>query len=197
MSAAAKITAVILSYFIGCLNGAILYSKFLRHDDVRTHGSGNAGATNVLRTFGKAAGFGVLFFDLFKGVAVVIAARLCGFAEPIVLCCAFAAILGHNYPIFEKFKGGKGVAVSVGVSMAINWKVTLPCLILGVSIILITKLVSLGSLIGTCSTPISSLIQGYPTFYLFFWVAMCSLCAYRHRSNIVRLLNKTESRIKF
>ncbi len=183
---------IIVAYLLGSLNAAILYSKFVKHDDIRKYGSGNAGATNTLRTYGIAVAFGVIVFDLLKGVIAVNLAKHFSGSDLAVYAGAFAAVLGHNYPVFENFKGGKGIAVSGGVSLAIDWRLGLIWIITGLSIAFITKLVSLGAIISISMTPFLSwfMLRSVPA--TVFFAINAALCIYGHRSNIQRLLTGTE-----
>ncbi len=186
------IISIIIAYLLGSLNAAILYSKIVKHDDIRNYGSGNAGATNTLRTYGLAVAFGVILFDVIKGIIAVIIARNLSGSDLAIYGGAFAAVLGHNYPIFEGFKGGKGIAVSGGVSLAIDWRLGLIWIIFGFTIVFITHYVSLGAIVSIATTPFLSwfMLKSVPA--TVFFAVNAALCIYGHRSNIKRLLTGTE-----
>jgi glycerol-3-phosphate acyltransferase PlsY len=184
---------IIIAYLLGSLNAAILYSKIVKHDDIRNYGSGNAGATNTLRTYGLKVAFCVIVFDVLKGViAVIIAKRFSG-TDLAIYAGAFAAVIGHNYPIFEGFKGGKGIAVSGGVSLAIDWRLGLIWIITGLTIAYLTKYVSLGSVLAAITFGV-----GFLVFHYGNWIVVgCglftgALATFMHRQNIVRLLKGQE-----
>ncbi|MBE6039096.1 MAG: glycerol-3-phosphate 1-O-acyltransferase PlsY [Anaerofustis stercorihominis] len=186
------IVLIIIAYLLGSLNAAILYSKFVKHDDIRNYGSGNAGATNTLRTYGFAVAFGVILFDVIKGIVAVLLAKHFSGSDFAVYCGGFAAVLGHNYPIFEGFKGGKGIAVSGGVSLAMDWRLGLIWICFGFAIVFATHIVSLGACISVSTTPFLAwyFIGTWPAVAYFTINAL--LCLYGHRGNIQRILNGTE-----
>lgn len=209
--------SLIFGYLIGSINGAVILSKTFYGSDIREHGSGNAGTTNMLRTFGKKAALFTLLIDLFKGVfACLIAfffAKILGtghefFGCPMgtghVLLAALGAVLGHNWPVYFNFHGGKGVLVSFSVMLFIA---PVPALIaLGIFIILvaITKYVSLGSIVAAAAFPalqyaIGGWLAGTKGFTAAFFVSIivCAMMIIRHHANIKRLLTKSESKISF
>ncbi len=186
------IIIITVAYLLGSLNAAIIYSKVFRHDDIRNYGSGNAGATNTLRTYGLGVAFCVILFDVFKGIVAVLIAKHFSGSDMAVYCGAFAAVLGHNYPIFENFKGGKGIAVSGGVSLAIDWRLGLIWIITGLTIAYLTKYVSLGACISIAMTPFLSWFMLGSIPATVFFAINAALCIYGHRSNIKRLFTGTE-----
>ncbi len=144
---------ILLSYLLGSIPTAVWYGKTFHKIDVREHGSGNAGATNTLRILGNKAGFIVLFIDLLKGF---LASSLIYFSAIEVetqnhfnfqMALGVTAVLGHVYPIFAGFKGGKGIATILGMCIALNWQIALICIVVFVTIVAITKYISLGSMI--------------------------------------------------
>lgn len=202
----------ILSYLIGSVSFSIIFSKKFAGFDVREKGSGNAGTTNVLRTVGKKAAALTLLCDALKGVVAIGIAVLvgCMFKDLenkaiLVQIAAIAVIIGHTFPIFYKFKGGKGVATSIGVLLMINWRIGLICLVFGVIIIAITRMVSVGSLGAAVLFPTLTLfikigiinaeyiVEG--NNYFIASVIIAVLVAFNHRSNIKRLINGTESKL--
>ena len=142
----------IIAYAIGSINFPVLISRKMAGFDVREKGSGNAGTTNVLRTVGKKAAALTLLCDILKGVVSILIAIIIGKIakdlSPAILVevAALAVVIGHTFPIFFEFRGGKGVATSLGVILLINWKIGLICLLFGVILIAITRMVSLGSI---------------------------------------------------
>ena len=146
------IIIAIIAYLIGSVNFGVIISKKMAGFDVREKGSGNAGSTNVLRTVGKKAAAITLVCDILKGVVSVLIAVIVGKIvkdiNPAILVelAAFFVIVGHTFPVFFKFKGGKGVATSLGIVMLINWKIGLICLVFALAIMALTKMVSFGSI---------------------------------------------------
>ncbi|MBR6801182.1 MAG: glycerol-3-phosphate 1-O-acyltransferase PlsY [Eubacteriaceae bacterium] len=186
------IILITTAYLLGSLNAAIIYSKMVKHDDIRNYGSGNAGATNTLRTYGIGVAFMVIVFDVAKGIIAVMLAKRFSGSDLAVYAGAFAAVIGHNYPIFEGFKGGKGIAVSGGVSLAIDWRLGLIWITIGLTIAFLTKYVSLGACVSIALTPILAwfMLDSIPA--TVFFAVNAALCIYGHRSNIHRLLTGTE-----
>jgi glycerol-3-phosphate acyltransferase PlsY len=211
-------TIIILSYLIGSIPTGIIVTKAVKGIDIREHGSGNAGGTNVMRVLGWKHGLLVILLDAFKGVlAVVVIARLHYGNMPfqnitpfddftlIQIIAGIAAVIGHIWTIFAGFKGGKGIATALGMLLMI---ITVDMLIaLGIFIIVVTisRYVSLGSLIGAVAVPLSLVvrenvfnvdIQGYHTI-LPFIIALSLLVIYTHRKNVIRIANGTESKLSF
>ena len=185
---------LVFGYLFGSLNFAIIYSK-LKGDDIRNHGSGNAGSTNVLRTYGKGAAAIVFSLDILKGVIAVMITRT--FFNDMLYDCASAlgAVLGHNFPLYYGFKGGKGVATSLAVLLVLHY----PTALIGVAaflvVVLFTKYVSLSSILAAVAAMISAFVFFKVSEFSIFCLIMGTLCIYRHRSNIKRLLNGTESKL--
>ena len=142
----------VMGYLFGSLNFAVIIGKLFYKTDVRQHGSGNAGATNVQRTLGSKAAAFVALGDFLKGIAAYFIAYLVGgiFEQPVLFACicGFAAVIGHNYPLYFHFKGGKGILTSLGLSFAIDWRAALITLAVSILIIALTRYVSLGSILG-------------------------------------------------
>ena len=182
----------ILSYLMGSIPFGFILTKIFLKKDIRDIGSGNIGATNALRTGNKSLGYGTLFLDVIKAVIPVIYVKL-NYPDYIFIA-ALCAFLGHLFPIWLKFKGGKGVATYVGILFSIN--LTIGFVFIGVWLFafLISKYSSLSSLIGSLSIPI------YLFFFtsqdLVFFSIMFILIVYTHRENIKRLKNKEESKTK-
>lgn len=189
------VLALIGAYLIGSLSFGVLAGKLLKGIDIRQHGSGNAGTTNIQRTVGTGPAIVVLLLDVGKGVAaVLLAQRLTG--EPTVMMLAGAlSILGHNWPVFFRFKGGRGIATSIGVFLGLTPVVILIATAIGVALIALTRYVSLGSIVGAISIPFLMLIYNMPPSYIFFGTVVAGLAVWRHRDNITRLVNGTENKL--
>ena len=193
---------LLMGYLIGSLNFAIIYSKLFKKDDIRKHGSGNAGATNVLRTYGKAAAALVFVLDILKGAAAVLIANLL-YPNSRDICACFAAagaVLGHNFPCYYGFSGGKGVATGFAVLLVLDWRVAL--IALGVFLItaLVTRYVSVGSTAAAVAAPIAAIVFHFVNNSVSVAVCVLSvclgiLCILRHKENFVRLRQGRENRI--
>ncbi|QQE77798.1 glycerol-3-phosphate 1-O-acyltransferase PlsY [Alicyclobacillus sp. SO9] len=188
---------VILSYLIGSLSFSTIIGRIVAHIDIRQHGSGNAGATNTLRVLGVKWAILVLVLDIAKGVVVVLAAsRWFPNTSPLFLySCGIAVIVGHNWPVFFRFKGGKGVATTIGVLAVSMFH---PAIIAGafaLALISVTRYVSLGSLSFTTLTSVLAAIMYPSVIPSIFGAIVAAFSILRHRQNIVRLWNGTERRI--
>ncbi|SHE37635.1 glycerol-3-phosphate acyltransferase PlsY [Caldanaerobius fijiensis DSM 17918] len=190
------IIALISSYVIGGFNSAYYIGKLWGIDDIRKYGSGNPGTTNVLRILGKTAALLTLLFDVAKGVVAVLLGLLLFKSSGVAILCGIAVILGHNYPIQLGFKGGKGIATSIGVIFLLSPVAAIYSLLIGIIVIIITKYVSLGSIVGSILFPIFVAIFHGSWQYVLFGVVMALMAVYRHRANIGRLISGTESKIK-
>lgn len=193
------IVTAVMGYLFGSLNFAVIIGKLFYKTDVREYGSGNAGATNVKRTLGMKAAVLVTIGDFFKGMIAYFIAQAIGyrFGEPLLFACVcgFAAVLGHNFPIFFRFKGGKGILTSLGLSFAIDWRAAILTLLIAILIMAVTKYVSVGSVLGCVSnTILISLIDPNP-LKIWFVALLTILAAVRHHANFKRLLAGTESKI--
>ena len=196
------ISIAILGYFLGSMNFAVIISKIKFHEDIRTKGSGNAGATNMSRTYGKAAGIATLVGDILKTVLpVVIAKFLVGdvFGYLTGLMCA----LGHAFPCYYKFKGGKCVAVTAAVILVMEPLAFLIMLAIFAIVVIGTKYVSLASVFSALMAPVivhnivKSLNYDVSHLGVVFLMVQCLLVIFLHRGNIKRLLNGTESKFSF
>jgi len=190
-----KIIFVLFSYLLGAIPAGYIIYRLSERKDIRGFGSRSTGATNILRLKGLKYGLLVGAFDIFKGFFPAYLALKFFPDKKFALICAFLAIIGHCYPIYIKFKGGKGVATSVGVYAALAIKpllITLPVFLL---VIFITRYVSLGSLLAALSFPFFAyLLEG--DIVIFYWsVAIFFLIAFQHRSNIIRLLKGNERKL--
>jgi len=219
------VLCALLAYLIGSINLSIIISKLMGKGDIRDYGSKNAGTTNTLRVLGKGPALIVFIWDILKGVIAVnlvryISNSLVGvdnlYYHEIycygLLLASFAVILGHNFPAFFGFRGGKGVATSLGVLLAIEWRIGLICLAAGITGIIIFQFVSAGSLIAAILYPILVCIIGghfdlnmgsletTPKFkipYIIFSFVLSLMVIIRHRSNIERIKNGTENKLRF
>lgn len=230
------IFVILTSYLLGSINTSIILSKFVFRQDIRDSGSGNAGATNMLRTYGKKAGIYTLIGDMFKGVIAVLIAVLIQkifewntvpediysnltasavfiFDRPVNInevlylipvfpyAAGLFVMIGHIFPVFFKFKGGKGVATAAAVILSLNWKIGLAVLVIALILMAVTRYVSLGSVIGAASYPfitLGILISGYSyknLIHFIFALLVSVLCILKHSANIKRLLNGQESKL--
>ena len=192
---------LIMGYLIGSCNFAVIYSRLFKKDDIRKHGSGNAGATNVLRTYGKGPAAAVFVLDLAKGVVAVLLAKLFFPNTDICACiAAFGAILGHNFPCYHGFRGGKGVATSFAVLLVLDWRVALIALGVFIIVVLITRYVSVSSISASIAAPAAAIVfrcvnNSVSLAICVFAVCVGILCILRHQSNIVRLRQGKENKI--
>ena len=189
---------ILVPYLLGSVNFALVISKTSFKDDIREHGSGNAGMTNMLRTYGKVAALATLLCDMFKGaVAVIFGNFLIGYFGAYM--AGFFCIFGHIFPIFFKFKGGKGVATLAAIVLTLDLMQVTFCFLLLFSIFLIlvigTKYVSLGSVICCMIYPIIVARIGAIGFQFIFSFLSGAIIVFMHRENIKRLLNHTENKI--
>ncbi len=207
------IIIAIVAYLIGSINFSIIISKKMAGFDVREKGSGNAGTTNMLRSVGKKAAAITLICDILKGVVSVVIAIIIGNIiknldkELLVQIAGIAVILGHTFPIFFGFKGGKGVATSLGVLLISNWQIGLICLVFALVLMALTRMVSLGSCGAAVLFPVLTLFinQHYTVLtegkngnvYFIYSVILAIIVLYNHRSNIKRILNGTENKLSF
>ena len=182
----------ILSYLMGSIPFGFILTKIFLKKDIRDIGSGNIGATNALRTGNKSLGYGTLFFDVIKAVIPVIYVKL-NYPD-FIFIASLCAFLGHVFPIWLKFKGGKGVATYVGILFSINFALGFVFLGVWFFTFLISKYSSLSSLFGSLSIPIYLFF--FTSQNLFFFSIMFILILYTHRENVKRLKNKEESKTK-
>ncbi|HET7629249.1 MAG TPA: glycerol-3-phosphate 1-O-acyltransferase PlsY [Bacillales bacterium] len=190
------IISIVLAYLLGAISFSYLITKLLLRDDIRKHGSGNAGATNTLRVLGVFPAVLVLLLDVFKGVLAIWIAGWIGGGELAAAAAGLMAIVGHNWPIYYGFRGGKGVATTIGVFATLFLFPALSVGAFAIFLIVITRFVSLGSLCFVVLAPICALFFGdVPAVYAYVGLIIAMLSIWRHRSNIQRLLNGTENKI--
>lgn len=205
------IIIAIISYLIGSVNFSVILSKKIAGFDVREKGSGNAGSTNMLRSVGKGAAALTLICDVLKGVAAIGIAILFGNMvqdsnkELLLQIAGIMVILGHTYPVFFGFKGGKGVATSLGVLLLSNWQIGLICLVFALVMMALTRMVSLGSCTAAVLFPVLTLFinQHYTVLtegkngnvYFIYSVILAAIVLFNHRENIKRIYDGTENRL--
>ncbi len=187
--------SIVIMYLIGSISSSILIARLLNLPDPRGLGSGNPGATNMLRTGSKKAAVFTLVGDLLKSLIPLLIARYFGF-ELFALCLmGLAAIIGHMFPIYYQFRGGKGVATTVGVLLAINWHLALSWGVIWLTTAMVTRFSSLAAIVATISLPLVAYILKLPTYLLLTTVAIVVLVIWRHQSNIRNLLSGNEDKI--
>lgn len=193
----------LVAYLIGSINFAIIFSKKFAGFDVREKGSKNAGTTNVLRTVGKKAAILTLICDVLKGVVAVLiaslAAKIWEEADAIALkyLAGLMAIIGHTFPVYYGFKGGKGVATSLGVLLVVNPQIGISCLVFALIIMIATKYVSLGSVLSATLFPILTIFMTDNFNAKIISVLIGLLVIFNHRTNIKRLKEGTENKLSF
>lgn len=203
----AYITIAIIAYAIGSINFSVIFSRKFAGFDVREKGSGNAGTTNMLRVVGKKAAIITLICDILKGVVSILIALVVGYfvkevdKSILVQLAGFFAVFGHTFPIFFEFRGGKGVATALGVILLTNWKIGLICLVFALCLMILTKMVSLGSIMAAILFPILTifihenfLVSGN---YIIFGIALAVLVVFNHRTNLKRILEGNENKLSF
>lgn len=203
MTAFKAIAVTICSYLLGSVPFGLIASRTFFSKDIRKMGSGNIGATNMLRNFGLAAFVCVLLLDALKGAVVIWVARALGLSQPYVLLAGFACIAGHDWSIYLRFKGGKGISTTAGVLLvAFPWPVSVA--VIGIFLLAAgsTRFMSAGSVAGAVALPIATLIHyraalGGAWSYIVFAFVATALALLRHAENIRRLISGEEPRIKF
>lgn len=191
------LAVTVASYLLGCFNGAVIVSKYILRDDVRNHGSGNAGLTNFYRTFGGPLTAAVILCDVFKAViAVLLGSWLLGFIDPLFgkYWAGLFCLLGHMFPCMFHFKGGKGILSGGTIAIMIDWRIAL--VVWGGFLILtaLTRYVSLGSLWAGASFPFITWYCYPDPVIVVLGFACGGLVVWQHRANVKRLLNGTESK---
>lgn len=203
-----RIICLAVGYVFGLFQTGYLYGK-MNHIDIRNYGSGNSGTTNALRVMGKKAGLIVFFGDFFKTVFACLLMRLLFKDSPSVdmyaLYAGLGVVLGHNFPCYLNFKGGKGIASMAGILVSMDWRVTLVCAALFLGAVILTRYVSLGSILVVIAFFIQMVIYGQRGDYTvaaenlteFYVVAgiLMVMAIWRHRANIKRLLTGTENKL--
>jgi len=205
---AAYIIVAIVAYLIGSISFSVIISKKMAGFDVREKGSGNAGTTNMLRSVGKKAAALTLLCDILKGVVSIGIAIIMGNILKdvdktlLVQIAGIAVIIGHTFPIFFEFRGGKGIATSLGVLLLTNWQIGLICLVFAIVLMAFTKMVSAGSVTAAILFPILTLFIGRQHFivegnYFIYSLIIAAIVIFNHRTNIKRILEGNENKISF
>ena len=190
------IALFLFAYVLGSIPTAYWYAKYFHDIDIREHGSGNIGATNSLRVLGKKAGIIVLIFDLLKGLIPAYLARFLGLSEEVVFLIGITSILGHIFSVFAGFKGGKGIATSLGVILAVSPIGGGVSVLVFITVVYISKYVSLGSLLAGLAFVVYFLItSGFLNTLSYTAIGLFLLIVFTHRVNIQKLLNGTENKI--
>ena len=198
------VLVAIIAYFIGSVNFSVIFSRKFAGFDVRDRGSKNAGTTNVLRTVGTKAALLTLVCDILKGVIAIVVAIIASNiwkdlnGEELKYLAGFFVILGHTFPIFFEFRGGKGVATALGVLLTLNWKIGLICLIFELIIIAITRMVSAGSILAAILYPILTIFMediGFGAIIISIFIAL--LIIFNHREDLKRIKDGTENKLSF
>lgn len=195
MSALSIAVAMYIAYLIGSLSTAIIVCKIMGLPDPRTQGSNNPGATNVLRIGGKKAAIITLLGDFLKGLIPVLVARWWGFDNTALALISLCAFLGHLFPLYYRFEGGKGVATYIGCLFALNWIVALGWVAAWLIITLISRYVSLASMIACLLAPLYIWLFTQNWNVVAILSVMSLLIVIRHKSNIIKLAQGTENKI--
>ena len=194
------VLSVVITYFAGAIPTAYIFGRILKGIDIRKHGSGNIGATNAFRVLGKGPGAVVLAIDVLKGlVPLVVLANIFGFENPLILVfLGLVAVAGHNWTVFLNFKGGKGIATSLGVliALAIQVPTVQPVLLVTVGVwvvvFLLSGYVSAASILAVVALPITMVIWSVPLPIIIMGIILCIFIVFRHRPNIQRLIEGKE-----
>ncbi|EEQ48855.1 glycerol-3-phosphate 1-O-acyltransferase PlsY [Selenomonas flueggei] len=189
------LAAAIAAYLIGSIPSGLILGKLIWHKDLRDYGSHNIGATNAWRTLGKTAGIAVFIADSLKGQAGVMLGLLLVGTPLAAVVGGLCTILGHSFSLFLRFHGGKGVATSLGVLTMLMGQVTFIIFVIWLTIVYVSRYVSLGSVVAAFLTPFLAALYGYPTEYVLFTAVAAILVILRHRENIERLMHGTENKI--
>jgi acyl phosphate:glycerol-3-phosphate acyltransferase len=204
---------ILTAYLLGSLPTGYLLGRSLKGIDIREHGSGSTGATNVLRVVGKGAGATVLAVDMLKGAAAIIVAQLAyqpnspllTWAPPevaptqwfawVAVCAGLVAVLGHSKSVWLRFSGGKSVATGLGLLIALNWQVGLLAFVIFAIVLALSRIVSLSSILSVSAVPVLMVVLHQPIAYVLLGLVGGGYVVIRHRTNIQRLLAGTEPRL--
>lgn len=196
------ILCAIIGYALGSVNSSVIVGR-IYGVDIRTKGSGNAGLTNTLRILGKNAALMVLAGDILKGVFAVLFGLLAStwargsLADIYAVTAGTFAVIGHNWPVYFKFKGGKGILTTATVIFMLDWKIGLAVLALFIIVVFVSRYVSLGSISGAVAVPVFALIFGHSLVFIIFMLFLAALAIFRHKANIKRLVQGNESKLSF
>lgn len=193
-----KVIIIILSYIMGSVPSGVIVARLMGGADPRTEGSGNIGATNVLRTLGKGAAAATLAADTLKGVLPVLLARiLLPAGSTAIYLVALAAILGHDFSVFLSFSGGKGVATTLGTLLALNFSVAGLFMAVWICTVIVTRYSSAGALVAGLASPVFALVLTGNIALSVFCVLAAGLLIFKHQDNIDRLVKGEEKRVSF
>ncbi|WNS44479.1 glycerol-3-phosphate 1-O-acyltransferase PlsY [Paenibacillus sp. MMS20-IR301] len=191
-----ELLVIVVSYLLGSVSFSVLLARLLKGIDIRQYGSGNAGATNTLRVMGKGPAILVLFLDVLKGIAAVwLGTWAGGWGTWVAVACGIAAIIGHNWPLYFHFRGGKGIATTIGVMATLAFWPALIAGVIAILAIVFTRYVSLGSLIFVALTPVFLLFTAFSPPELWGSLIIALFAFWRHRSNIVKISQGRENKI--
>ncbi len=198
-----QVLAIILSYFLGSIPTAYLVGRYYKGLDIREHGSGNVGATNAFRVLGKGPGIFVLIIDVLKGAAaLLLIGRFFNIVSALgIVLLSVAVVCGHNWTIFLQFKGGKGIATSLGVLIGIVamlptvLPVLIICLLVWGGVFWFSRMISLASMIASVALPLAMFVSGQVPEMVLLGSIFCVFVIYRHRSNMTRIFYGTEPQV--
>ncbi len=190
------IISIVIGYLLGSISIGVLLGRSQFKSDIRNKGSGSSGATNVARVFGLNAGLTTLLGDALKTLAALLIGSLLA-GEGGVALAAVGCLIGHCWPVYFGFKGGKGVSVGAAISLWIDWRLFLILIATFITVYLLCKIVSVCSIVAAIMFPVASaLLGGFSLYYMLLAVFVFMLITFMHRSNIKRLINGTEGKFK-
>ena len=192
-----QLLIILFAYLVGSVSSGIIVSQIFNLPDPRTIGSKNPGATNVMRSGNKKAAIFTLLGDLLKAIFVLVIAEYLGFNDLIIVCVALAVLIGHIYPIFYKFQGGKGVATAIGILIALNFKLALIVASIWLLVFGIWRYSSLAAIVAAISAPIIAIfILRDQSLYCIAFTLITIIILFKHQANIRKLLSGTELKFK-
>jgi len=192
-----QLLIILFAYLVGSVSSGIIVSQIFNLPDPRTIGSKNPGATNVMRSGNKKAAIFTLLGDLLKAILVLAIAEYLGFNDLIIVCVALAVLIGHIYPIFYKFRGGKGVATAIGILIALNFKLALIVSSIWLLVFGIWRYSSLAAIVAAISAPIIAIfILRDQSLYCIAFTLITIIILFKHQANIRKLLSGTELKFK-
>ncbi len=195
MDALCYIAIAVIAYLLGSISTGMIVSKAMGGPDLHKVGSGNTGATNALRTMGKKGGALVFAGDVVKALLACLVGRL-WMGQYGAMLAGLCVVIGHNWPVFYGFKGGKGVSSTCGVMLMTFWWQAIICYVIAIATIAVTKFVSVGSMVLTVLFAVIVTVTNWGSWLMIAWVwVIAGLCVYRHHGNITRLLQGTERKL--
>jgi acyl phosphate:glycerol-3-phosphate acyltransferase len=189
------ISLIIFAYLAGSISSAIIISKVFKLSDPRNVGSGNPGTTNILRYAGKKAAALTLMGDISKGIIPIAIGYKLGFSTATLSIVGMCSLLGHIYPVFYHFKGGKGIATFLGVLLALNWLLALSFITLWITTALVTRYSSLSALVAITITPVIAYLLDSPSAMFSVLICCSTIIFFHHKQNLINLKNGTEKKI--